>query len=127
MFPRTTTSHDIRHPTSDICLELLTQQQHSSCATEHYPQPTSTLKSSALLKQPPSALFDTPAAHATQTTIPRSAHKQTNTMASAEINKQHHIPRGSPAEISLESIDPVTPSATAVESSDMAALAREAN
>jgi hypothetical protein len=45
-------------------------------------------------------------------------------MASAETNKQHSIPRESPAEISLESTDPVTQSATAVDSSDMAALTR---
>jgi hypothetical protein len=45
-------------------------------------------------------------------------------MAFAETNKQHSIPRESPAEISLESTDPVTQSATAVDSSDMAALTR---
>jgi hypothetical protein len=48
-------------------------------------------------------------------------------MASAEINKQDRIPRDSPAEISVESADPVTQNATAVESSGTVVSSQEAN
>jgi hypothetical protein len=48
-------------------------------------------------------------------------------MASAEINKPDRIPRDSPAEISVESADPVTQNATAVESLGTVVSSQEAN